>query len=333
MMLAKEAFCRICSHLKESQELYHGCEFISKKTRSIYAWRTALWVRFCKEHKIDYAVTEDKLIEYLDWLFEIDMVNNINTKKTYVPDILRDQMGSVICLWRIQTGNDPDLVSPKEGTRYQAKWDEILRSYPRRERFYARPSLPDGQRVNDTMRSLMPESSTHMHSSYNPSYSRDANGHRFMPNHSGHQQSPPPQPQPLSIAPFHHTQHSFQMHGHRPMVQPHNLRTQHQQHQLVGVAESTELCWQLGWTLSESWEPAASRLLFTLAMATWVEATCVVSLRLSDVHFASSTMAPRLPSSVLRISLVVPQTSSARHGPSGPGPASFTARQQVRYSV
>ncbi|KAJ2764067.1 hypothetical protein IWQ57_005318, partial [Coemansia nantahalensis] len=120
--------------LKESQELYQNCEFISKKTRSIYAWRAALWVRFCKERSVDFAVTEDRLIEYLDWLFEIDLVNKINTKKSYVPDILRDHMGSVICLWRIQTGNNPDLVSPKEGSRYQAKWDEILRNHPRRER-------------------------------------------------------------------------------------------------------------------------------------------------------------------------------------------------------
>ncbi|KAJ2540751.1 hypothetical protein IWW35_005846, partial [Coemansia sp. RSA 1878] len=69
--------------LKDSQELYQNCEFISKKTRSIYAWRAALWVRYCKEHSLDFSVTEDKLINFLDWLFEIDLVNKINTKKSY----------------------------------------------------------------------------------------------------------------------------------------------------------------------------------------------------------------------------------------------------------
>ncbi|KAJ2724879.1 hypothetical protein GGI07_001628, partial [Coemansia sp. Benny D115] len=100
---------------------------------------------------MDFMVTEDKLISYLDWLFEIDLVNKINTKKSYVPDILRDHMGSVICLWRIQTGNDPDLTSPKEGMRYQAKWDEILRNYPRRERFQPRPYHPDTRNMDGAM--------------------------------------------------------------------------------------------------------------------------------------------------------------------------------------
>ncbi|KAJ2877892.1 hypothetical protein IWW38_006460, partial [Coemansia aciculifera] len=69
--------------LKESKELYHDCTFISKKTQSIYAWRSALWVRFCKERGTDFTVTEDKMIEYIDWLFEIDAINRINTKKTH----------------------------------------------------------------------------------------------------------------------------------------------------------------------------------------------------------------------------------------------------------
>ncbi|KAJ2061318.1 hypothetical protein GGI17_003168 [Coemansia sp. S146] len=325
--------------LKESQELFKGCDFISKKTRSIYAWRTALWVRFCNERKEGFQVTEDKLIEYLDWLFEIDLVNKINTKKNYVPDILRDHMGSVICLWRIQTGDNSDLVSPKEGTRYQAKWDDILRAYPRRERFLTRPHIIEGRGINAATGKATPETSPRMHTSYQPNYNRDiggSGGHRFHPHYPGHQQNIPPQRQQLVIAPYQHSQHSLQLHGRRPLTQPHNMRTQqlqqHQQQQyqtqLAGVAEPTEHCWQLRWMLSESWAPVASRLLFTLAMSTWVEAACVVGLQLSDVHFASSTMAPRLPPSVLRISLVVPQASSARHGPGGPGPASFTARQQ-----
>ncbi|KAJ2316133.1 hypothetical protein GGI00_007072, partial [Coemansia sp. RSA 2681] len=197
--------------------------------------------------------------------------------------ILRDHMGSVICLWRIQTGNNPDLVSPKEGTRYQAKWDDILRRYPRRERFHVRSYLPEGQGVDDAMGKLGPETSPRMHGSYSLSYNRDASSYRFMPSYPGHQQNLSPQRQPSSIAPFQHSQHSLQMHGHRSIAPPHNLRTQQQQQQqLAGVAEPTELCWQINWVLSESWEPTASRLLFTLAMATWVEATCVVGLRLSD---------------------------------------------------
>ncbi|KAJ2822885.1 hypothetical protein GGI24_003818, partial [Coemansia furcata] len=237
--------------LKESQELYQGCEFISKKTRSIYAWRTALWVRFCKERNHDFTVTEDRLIEYLDWLFDIDLVNNINTKKSYVPDILRDHMGSVICLWRIQTGNDPDMVSPKEGSRYQAKWDEILRRYPRRERFLARPYAVEGRSAEVVMGKAKPETSPLMHTSYQPGYNRDAGGssHRFYPHYPGHQQSMPPQRQQPTIAPYQHSQHSLQLHGRRPLIQPHNMRTQQQQHQtqLAGVAEPTEHYWQLGW--------------------------------------------------------------------------------------
>ncbi|KAJ2004081.1 hypothetical protein H4R26_002715 [Coemansia thaxteri] len=327
--------------LKDSQELYQNCEFISKKTRSIYSWRSALWVRYCKEHKMDYTVTEDKLVDYLDWLFKIDLVNKINTKKSYVPDILRDHMGSVICLWRIQTGNNSDMVSPKEGTRYQAKWDEILRNHPRRERFQARPYLPDSGSIDAVMGNSTPGPSVHSQPPFRPGFgggNGSSGGHRYHPRQPSLHQNPTPQRQPTQplFVPIQPGQRSLQMHERRLQSQPHNLRTQHhqqyqqqqQRQQLVGLPEPVEHGWQLGWLLSESWAPVASRLLFSLSMSTWAEASCVVGLRLADLHFASCTMAPRLPSSVLRISLVVPQTLNSHHVLGGSGPASLTARQQ-----
>ncbi|KAI8326510.1 hypothetical protein GQ54DRAFT_330121 [Martensiomyces pterosporus] len=299
-------------YLKDSQELYQDCEFISKKTRSIYAWRAALWVRYCKEQDTDFIVTEDRLIRYLDWLFEIDLVHKINTKKSYVPDILRDHIGSIICLWRIQTGNDPDLVSPKEGTRYQAKWDEILRNYPRRERFQPRSYLPDGIRGIDSgvgtpgMGSAV---SPHMHSAFPHGFGSDAPSYHYHHHHP--YQKPQPQPQQPQ----------------QPVLPP-LQKQQHQRQFPVGLSEPAELGWQLGWMQNCNWAPTTARVLFTIAVSAWVDAVDVVGMRLSDIHFASSTMAPRLPSSVLRLSLVTNTASGVRTGGQGLSPANAGTRQQ-----
>ncbi|KAJ1817306.1 hypothetical protein LPJ75_001755, partial [Coemansia sp. RSA 2598] len=375
--------------LKDSQELYQDCEFISKKTRSIYAWRAALWVRYCKEHKMDFSVTEDKLITYLDWLFEIDLVNKINTKKSYVPDILRDHMGSVICLWRIQTGNDPDLVSPKEGTRYQAKWDEILRNYPRRDRFQTRSYMPDGRSSDAGMAmSLQAQagyayshrgmvasatasaaaaaalgsgvgSSSSSYGGYRDYRGYDNAGHYYAADakgsyHYNRHQSPHSSLLPPMLPPQHMHQGYNQQHQHyhpqsidrrlptnpeygRPQGQSyHQYQSSNQQNQQyshhhrsqaqaqptaprypIALADATEMDWQLHWVLGGSWAHSVSRFLFTVSMATWVEAIDVVGIRMSDVHFASSTLAPRLPSSVLRITLMTNTVPGYRQPTSG----------------
>ncbi|KAJ2391103.1 hypothetical protein GGI05_003039, partial [Coemansia sp. RSA 2603] len=367
--------------LKESQELYQNVEFISKKTRSIYAWRAAIWVRYCKEQQTDFTVTEDKLIAYLDWLFEIDLVNKINTKKSYVPDILRDHMGSVICLWRVQTGNNPDLVSPKEGTRYQAKWDEILRKYPRRERFQTRTYIPGNQPTDHGMSSSL--SSAQMQAGYlhghrgvgmsttsavmgytgtsGSTLFRDTRGYDYHGSQYSHEaqsgyqsryrQSSPLLP-PQTTATHHHHPNQYrgynqqynQQHqpagfhaqgysesqrshpyNHRGQQQVQNQqqhyyrRNSHQQQHIysearrrsslqpqypVALPETTEIDWQLHWMLGGSWAHSVARFLFTVSMATWVETIDVVGVHLSDIHFASSTMAPRLPSSVLKVSIL-----------------------------
>ncbi|KAJ1966253.1 hypothetical protein GGI12_000215 [Dipsacomyces acuminosporus] len=302
--------------LKDAQELYQNCEFISKKTRSIYAWRAALWVRYCKEHSTDFIVNEDRLIRYLDWLFEIDLVNKINTKKSYVPDILRDHIGSIICLWRIQTGNDPDLVSPKEGSRYQAKWDEILRNYPRRERFHSRSYYPDGGKGSESYPDapgMPPAMSPHMQSPFSNPFSADAPGYHHpyqRPQFQGHHQQMQQQQQ--------QQQQHFQKQQQQQQASLPTLKKPYQQKQQpqlpAGLSEATELDWQLGWLQNSSWASTAARTLFTLAMSTWVDSADVVGLRLTDAYFASSTMAPRLPSSVLRLSIVTNTTPGARSG-------------------
>ncbi|KAJ2661755.1 hypothetical protein IW148_003264 [Coemansia sp. RSA 1199] len=323
--------------LKDSQELYQNCEFISKKTRSIYAWRAALWVRYCKEHNLDYSVTEDKLISYLDWLFKIDLVNKINTKKSYVPDILRDHMGSVICLWRIQTGNNPDLVSPKEGTRYQAKWDDILRNFPRRERFQGRAATQDAHPTEPRASSSGMAISPRLHAGYTPSYG-DAPYHHYPGRHgryqgSSHhpQQQIPPQSHPMMHPPMspalpsYHNHSEPYPHSRAPGMLLPPLPPPLQQYP-AGISESTELNWQIRWTQNLNWRSAAARLIFTTAMAIWVDAVDVTSLRLGDAYFASSTMAPRLPASMLRVVLTTNSTSSMRSG-SG-GAAGSPSRQQ-----
>ncbi|KAJ2563730.1 hypothetical protein GGH12_002426 [Coemansia sp. RSA 1822] len=323
--------------LKDSQELYQNCEFISKKTRSIYAWRAALWVRYCKEHNLDYSVTEDKLISYLDWLFKIDLVNKINTKKSYVPDILRDHMGSVICLWRIQTGNNPDLVSPKEGTRYQAKWDDILRNFPRRERFQGRAATQDAHPTEPRASSSGMAISPRLHAGYTPSYG-DAPYHHYPGRHgryqgSSHhpQQQIPPQSHPMMHPPMspalpsYHNHSEPYPHSRAPGMLLPPLPPPLQQYP-AGISESTELNWQIRWTQNLDWRSAAARLIFTTAMAIWVDAADVTSLRLGDAYFASSTMAPRLPASMLRVVLTTNSTSSMRSG-SG-GAAGSLSRQQ-----
>ncbi|KAJ2785782.1 hypothetical protein H4R18_000328 [Coemansia javaensis] len=362
----------LLQHLKESQELYQNCEFISKKTRSIYAWRAALWVRYCKENGMDFAVTEDKLIDYLDWLFDIDLVNKINTKKSYVPDILRDHMGSVICLWRIQTGNNPDLVSPKEGTRYQAKWDEILRNHPRRERFRqhsfahdghpAEPSAAAGSSSAAAAAALprppaghpgtyaadalyrqpaghpqhLHHQHQHTHQHHLQQQQQQQQQHTPLlqqqphtpllqqPQHSQRQHPPLPPPhrhqQPMSPSesPY-QVQHDYGRAGGRPpAAQPHHAAAA-----AAAIAEPVEMAWQLQWMQSPSWAPTAARMLFTVAMATWTEARQVADLRLGDVCFGSSKMAPRLPSSVMQIALLA--GSHAR--PAGPSAQAPAARQ------
>ncbi|KAJ1844300.1 hypothetical protein LPJ70_003004, partial [Coemansia sp. RSA 2708] len=326
--------------LKDSQELYQSCEFISKKTRSIYAWRAALWVRYCKEHGLDFSVTEDKLIDYLDWLFEIDLVNKINTKKSYVPDILRDHMGSVICLWRIQTGNNPDLVSPKEGTRYQAKWDEILRNYPRRERFQSRQAAQDTNSAELRASSSGMAMSPRMHAGYSSSYG-DAPYHHYSSRHNryhggSHHHQLPPQPQPHhppmspGLPQYHH--HDRRAHSRSPRMPglpPPPLPQQPQlQQRPVGVPDATELQWQLRWTQDLSWGTAAARLVFTTSMSTWTDAADATNLRLGDVYFAASTLAPLLPSSVLRLVLTANTITGVRPGPSGAITAAGSATRQ-----
>ncbi|KAJ2851382.1 hypothetical protein IWW36_001149 [Coemansia brasiliensis] len=318
--------------LKESQELYQDCEFISKKTRSIYAWRAALWVRYCKEHGLDFTVTEDKLINYLDWLFEIDLVNKINTKKNYVPDILRDHMGSVICLWRIQTGNNPDLVSPKEGTRYQAKWDEILRNYPRRERFQGRPHTHDSHLMDHRAGPSGMAASPHIsnsghHGNYGDGvYPPHPVRYHPSPNHHYHLQSwaqgPSMMPShPPSVAPPYHQSHNFS----RPSAIPPPVQMQFP----VGITDKAELTWQLRWAQDLNWREAATRFVFTTAMSIWVDAADVISLRLGDIYFASSTMAPRLPASVLRIALSTISNTSARSSTASvSNTGAATSRQQ-----
>ncbi|KAJ2715642.1 hypothetical protein H4R19_001092, partial [Coemansia spiralis] len=313
--------------LKESQELYQNCGFISKKTRSIYAWRAALWVRYCKERSLDFAVTEDRLIDYLDWLFDIDLVNKINTKKSYVPDILRDHMGSVICLWRIQTGNNPDLVSPKEGSRYQAKWDEILRNHPRRDRY--RP-LSFEQKIQLADAGAGPSGPAHSHPGASSSYARDTQYQA--------QQQPQQQAQPQPFAGRLHPRHHPLPPSQPPQARRHNIQPSpyhrpldplagsrppaiHAPTSPAGIPEPTELAWQLQWLQDPSWAAGAARMLFTTAMTTWVDAAHIVGLRLGDAYFASSTMAPRLPSSVMRISLA----TGAEPGPYARSTGPFAA--------
>ncbi|KAJ1824804.1 hypothetical protein LPJ60_000477 [Coemansia sp. RSA 2675] len=290
--------------LKEAQDLFRDCPFIAKKTRSIYAWRCAIWIRFCREQNDDYLITEGKLVSYLDWILEIDLPNIINTKKTFVPDILRDYVGSLISLWRFQNPRNAEMVSPKDGTEYQAKWDEILRRYPRSEQFTAQPSAIEGRSTGRTVGRTAPEAPSHVHAAHQLSFNRGAGGgNRFYSHHPGHQQGVRPLP---AIAPYRHSQHSPQLYGQRPLTQPHNLRTQQQyrqqyqqqQYQPAGVAEPTEHCWQIEWILSGSWASATSRLLFTLAMTTWIDATNIVNLQLADMHFASCAMSPHLPASL-----------------------------------
>ncbi|KAJ2233447.1 hypothetical protein IWW45_004174 [Coemansia sp. RSA 485] len=378
-------------YLKDSQELYQDCEFISKKTRSIYAWRAALWVRYCKERKMDFSVTEDKLITYLDWLFEIDLVNKINTKKSYVPDILRDHMGSVICLWRIQTGNDPDLVSPKEGTRYQSKWDEILRNYPRRDRFQTRSYMPDGRSPDNSM-TAPPQTqagypynhrdmsaaataagsgtggaSSSGYNSYRDYRGYDSAGHHYTVDskssyHYNHQS-----PHSSLLPPPHSSQHPYQGYNHQyphtlEYRQPTNPETgrsqsqhyhhhnqnqqQNQQHAHysrpqtqpavprypIALSDTAEMDWQLSWILGGSWAHSVARFLFTISMATWVEAIDVVGIRLLDVYFASSTLAPRLPSSVLRITLMTNTVPGYRQQLSG-DTSSITPAVRQQFSI
>ncbi|KAJ2613177.1 hypothetical protein H4S08_002354 [Coemansia sp. RSA 1365] len=317
--------------LKDSQELYQKCEFISKKTRSIYAWRAALWVRYCKEQSLDFAVTENKMIDYLDWLFEIDLVNKINTKKSYVPDILRDHMGSVICLWRIQTGNNPDLVSPKEGTRYQTKWDEILRTYPRRERHQQRSFAHDDLNTEVVPSASGMPVSPRIGTGYPPVYadtpyqhyaSRSPRYHH--PPHFQHPQHYPAQQQQHPILPATPIAY-YPQHPQYPLHQ----RSQQQQQYPVGISEPIEMTWQLQWLQDLSWSSATARLLFTIAMSTWAETVHVTGLKLGDIYFASSTMAPRLPSSVMRISLVTSPATSPHARPSG-ATSSLSAGRHLR---
>ncbi|KAJ1944875.1 hypothetical protein EC988_005879, partial [Linderina pennispora] len=291
--------------LKDSQELYNNCGFISKKTRSIYAWRAALWVRYCKQRNQDYAVTEERLIQYLDWLFEIDLVNKINTKKSYVPDILRDHLGSVVCLWRIQTGNDPDLVSPKEGTRFQAKWDEILRSYPRRhERFQSRSYLLDGRGGDSSAGTPGMSLAMSPHQASVPPHT-DAPDYRYQQHGSYQYKRYPMYESSQSRAPLPLPQTSQQQQQQLSPSPPH-----------LALDEWCEMDWQLQWLHSGTWSALTARALFTVAISTWVDVVEVLGMRLADVGFASSTMAPRLPSSVLRVSLLTkPQSARApRHG-------------------
>ncbi|KAJ2217913.1 hypothetical protein EV179_000057 [Coemansia sp. RSA 487] len=316
-------------YLKESQELYENCEFISKKTRSIYAWRAALWVRYCKEHSMDFTVTEDKLIDYLDWLFEIDLVNKINTKKSYVPDILRDHMGSVICLWRIQTGNNPDMVSPKEGTRYQAKWDEILRNYPRRDKFQPRAYIPETQGFDSigsgsgSTGPIMPSSIMYPTPALASSYNNSNHFRHYNYQQQQRQYGPifPHQQPPYSYTRYHNQTHTY----HAQEQQLHS--GSHSPQYPVRLSEPMELEWQLRWLQSSGWAPNAARFLFTIAISTWTDATDVVGLRMMDARFASSTMAPRLPSSVLRISLTTNSAAGARPE-QGAGALSGTASRQ-----
>ncbi|KAJ1724163.1 hypothetical protein LPJ53_001560 [Coemansia erecta] len=320
--------------LKESQELFQNVDFISKKTRSIYAWRAAIWVRYCKEQQTEFTVTEDKLIAYLDWLFEIDLVNKINTKKSYVPDILRDHMGSVICLWRIQTGNNPDLASPKEGTRYQAKWDEILRKYPRRERFQTRTYIPGNQPADHGMGPSM--SSAQMQAGFShghrgtgaPTSSaaigyagtsgstlfRDTRGYDYHGSQYGHDTQSGYQSRFRQSSP-----HVYSETPRRPSLQPQYP---------VALPEIAEIDWQLHWMLGGSWAHSVARFLFTISMATWVETIDVVGIHLSDIHFGSSTMAPRLPSSVLKVSILTNTVPGYRQSASHQDPIQPASRQQ-----
>ncbi|PIA13406.1 hypothetical protein COEREDRAFT_83519 [Coemansia reversa NRRL 1564] len=63
-------------------------------------------------------------------------------------------------------------------------------------------------------------------------------------------------------------------------------------------------------------------------MSTWAETVHVTGLKLGDIYFASSTMAPRLPSSVMRISLVTSPAPSPHTRPSG-GTSSLSAGRHL----
>ncbi|KAJ2793101.1 hypothetical protein H4R20_006643, partial [Coemansia guatemalensis] len=98
---------------------------------------------------------------------------------------------------------------------------------------------------------------------------------------------------------------------------PPQQRPQQQQQYPVGISEPIEMTWQLRWMQDMSWPSVAARLLFTISMSTWAETVNVAGLKLGDIYFASSTMAPRLPSSVMRISLVTSPAPSPQTRPSG----------------
>ncbi|KAJ1936263.1 hypothetical protein EC988_008247, partial [Linderina pennispora] len=112
--------------LQKAKEILENCTLVSHSTKGCYSSRIALWIHFCNsKYGGDDMVTEERLASYVEWMVNSGAAERIRQGSTHIQQVLRNQLQGVLCYWRIQTGNRPDLPDPRTGRVFSSKWNEI----------------------------------------------------------------------------------------------------------------------------------------------------------------------------------------------------------------
>ncbi|KAJ1945885.1 hypothetical protein FBU59_002181, partial [Linderina macrospora] len=121
--------------LQKAKEILENCTLVSHSTKGCYSSRIALWIHFCNnKYAGDDLVTEERLASYVEWMVNSGAAERIRQGSTHIQQVLRNQLQGVLCYWRIQTGNRPDLPDPRTGRVFSSKWNEIVQRFPREGR-------------------------------------------------------------------------------------------------------------------------------------------------------------------------------------------------------
>ncbi|KAI9501907.1 hypothetical protein BX070DRAFT_33086 [Coemansia spiralis] len=118
--------------LQRAKDVLESCDLVSPSTKGCYSSRIALWMHYCTVCcNGDEEVTEQRLADYVEWMVSSGSAERIRQGTTHIQQVLRNQLQGVLCYWRIQHGNRPDLTDPRLGPIFMAKWQQIVMRYPR----------------------------------------------------------------------------------------------------------------------------------------------------------------------------------------------------------
>ncbi|KAJ2886914.1 hypothetical protein H4R27_000350 [Coemansia aciculifera] len=128
---------------QKAKDVLEKCTLVNEDTKECHSSRIALWIHYCNQFSGgDDKVTDSRLADYVEWMVNSGYAERIRQEKSdaeeesHIQQVLRNQLQSVMCYWRIQN-NDPtdipgstDIPDPRRSTVFLTKWKDIVQRYP-----------------------------------------------------------------------------------------------------------------------------------------------------------------------------------------------------------